>query len=230
MTLHYHGLPLTPEIMLLDLGGRNVCISFATQRPKQVAISLKIMQSIMFDNGAFSAHTQGVPLDVPGFYAWIAPMLGHPNWAVVPDVIDGTVDDQLALLATWPFPKEFAAPVWHLDKPLDFLLHLVRRWPRVCLGSAGAYWQVGGPKWRQRMQEVFAFLRAELGYIPNLHGLRMLAQVGKEWPLGSADSVNTALNYARNGEMPGVMASRIDRVNGPLSPLKFDPEIAEMLS
>lgn len=228
MTLHYHGLPLTPDVMLLDLGGRNVCISYATRRPYQVETSLRIMQSIMFDNGAFSAHTQGVPLDVPGFYDWIAPMLGHPHWAVIPDVIDGSVDQQRALLATWPFPKEFGAPVWHLDKPLEYLLELVKAWPRVCLGSAGAYWKIDGPEWRARMKEVFAFLRAAHGHIPNLHGLRMLGQVGKAWPLGSADSVNTALNYKRNAEMPGAMAARIDRVNGPIEPLR--PRMEDLLA
>src|SRR5690242_14743616 len=81
MTIHYHGLPLTPNVMLLTLAGRNVCISYATQTPTQVDVSRRKMQSIMFDNGAYSFHTQGGELDVPAYYRWLEPMLGHPHWA-----------------------------------------------------------------------------------------------------------------------------------------------------
>lgn len=213
MTVHYHGLPLTPEPMLFDLGGRNVCISYATQRPAQVEISLRIMQSIMFDNGQFSAFTQGGSLDVRALYRWLDPMLGHPHWAVVPDVIDGTVEEQRALVKTWPFPRELGAPVWHLALPIDYLLELTDEWPLVCLGSSGAYWQVGGPAWRKRMDEATEALFKRRRRAPRLHGLRMMAQAGKRWPLASVDSVNIARNYKDSETMPSRMADRIDRAN-----------------
>ena len=65
MTIHYHGLPLTPEVILLDLAGKHVCISYATKRDAQVQTCLRLMQSIMFDNGAFTIHTGGVAGSIP---------------------------------------------------------------------------------------------------------------------------------------------------------------------
>lgn len=214
MTIHYHGLPLTPDVMLFDLSGKHVCISYATRRAKQVEISLKRMQSIMFDNGAFTIHQQGGVLDTDAFYRWVDPMLGHPHWAVVPDVIGGDVEDQRRLTKTWPFPREFGAPVWHLSLPIDYLLELTDEWPRVCLGSSKQYWQVGSPIWSRRMDEMMEALYRRRNRAPHLHGLRMMAQAGKRWPLTSVDSVNTARNYKDAEEMPSAMAARQDRVNG----------------
>jgi len=214
MTIHYHGLPLTPEVMLLDLTGRHVCISYATRRPAQTEISLKKMQSIMFDNGAFTIHQQGGELDEQAYYRWIEPMLGHPHWAVVPDVIDGDIEQQRALVKTWPFPREFGAPVWHLGLPLDYLLELIDEWPRVCLGSSGQFWQVGAPAWRKRMNEVREAVYGRRRQAPWLHGLRMMAQADKGWPLASVDSVNVARNYKDYLQMPGKVADRIDGMNG----------------
>lgn len=214
MTLHYHALPLTPEVMLLDLAGRHVCISYATRRPKQVEISLKRMQSIEFDNGAFTIHQQGGVLDPAAFYGWLDPMLCHPHWAVVPDVIDGTVEEQRALTATWPFPRELGAPVWHLGLPIDYLLELIDEWPKVCLGSSGEFWQIGSLAWRRRMSEVANEVAKRRNRAPWLHGLRMMAQADKGWPLASVDSVNIARNYKDLMQMPSRVADRLDGANG----------------
>ncbi len=219
MTIHYHGLPLTPDVMLLDLAGRNVCISYATRRPTQVRMAVELMQSIMLDNGAFSFHTQGLATDWAGFYEWIEPMLAHPNWAVIPDVIGGGVEEQRALTAAWPFGA-MGAPVWHLGASIDYLLELADAWPRICFGSSDAYWEVGSDAWRRRMDEAFNALHRRRNP-PWIHGLRMMAQAGKHWPLASVDSVNVSRNFKTREEMPGRMADRIDRVNGPLA---FTPE------
>jgi len=214
MTLHYHGLPLTPEVMLYDLAGRNVCISFATRRSAQTDISIRNMQSVMFDNGAFTIHTQGGALDPREFYRWIEPLLGHPHWGVVPDVIDGSVADQRRLTRTWPFPRELGAPVWHLGLPIDYLLELIDEWPRVCLGSSQQYWKVGSAIWKQRMTEVAEVVFKRRRQAPWLHGLRMMDQAGKGWPLASVDSVNIARNFKDREQMPSVMADRLDSING----------------
>lgn len=213
MTIHYHGLPLTPEVMLLDLAGRHVCISYATRRPAQVETSLRRMQSIMFDNGAFTIYQQGGQLDERAFYAWLDPMLGHPHWAVVPDVIGGDADQQRQLAKTWPFPRELGAPVWHLGLPVDYLLELIDEWPRVCFGSSGDYWQVGSSAWQRRMDEATEAVLKRRRQAPWFHGLRMMAQAGKRWPLASVDSVNVARNYKDYEDMPGAIAHRLDRVN-----------------
>lgn len=214
MSLHYHGLPLTPFEMLDRLKGKHVCISFATARKKEVAWALKHAQSIMWDNGAFSAFTQGVTLDVQKFYRWVEPNLMHPHWAVVPDVINGTSKEQKKLLKGWPFDRALGAPVWHLGLPLHYLLYLADEWPRICLGSSDRYWKVGGMEWARRMDKAFDFLSSRRNTMPWIHGLRMLSQLGKRWPLASADSVNVARNFKSGwGKCPGCMSNKIDEVN-----------------
>lgn len=213
MTLHYHGLPLTPKVLLLDLVGENVCISYATRLTWQTDLSLRRMQSIMFDNGAFTIYRQGGRLDEKAFYHWLDPMLGHPHWAVVPDIIGGEVEDQRRLTKTWPFPRELGAPVWHLHLPLDYLLELTDEWPRVCLGSSAQYWNIRSPEWRSRMDEVTETLLSRRRHAPYLHGLRMMDQAGKRWPLSSVDSVNIARNFKDREEMPSYMARRLNASN-----------------
>ena len=99
--IHYHGTPITPRAVLETLAGEHFCISYF--EPRDLKTCLKIGQSLMLDNGAFSCKTRGVPFDLHGFYDWIDPILAHPHWGVVPDVIDGTIEQQREMTATWPF-------------------------------------------------------------------------------------------------------------------------------
>ena len=170
----------------------------------------------MFDNGAFSAKTRGYTFDRSGFYRWVEPHLAHPHWAVVPDVIDGCVEQQRELIKTWPFRKEFGIPVWHLGLPIDYLLELCDIWGRVCLGSAGRYWQIGSPEWRGRMDEIFDAMTHTFGaQLPWVHGLRMLGQAAGPWPLASADSTNVGRNFKRDTGCAECKARPIDLVNPP---------------
>ena len=211
--MKYHGTPITPKHQLDRMHGRNFCVSFA--RPDNLAHCLRIAQSIMFDNGAFSVKTRGETFDLPGFYAWLDPILAHPHWAVVPDVIDGTVEDQRAMVATWPHRQEFGVPVWHLGLPISYLLELCDQWGKVCLGSAGAYWDVGSPAWAGRMDEAFNAMARTFGRLPWTHGLRMLGQTTSHWPLSSADSTNVAQNYKRDTGCAELKAALIDSTNPP---------------
>lgn len=215
MALHYHGLPLTPEAKLPTLAGKHVCISFATYRQSNIDWALAEAQSIMWDNGAFTAHQRGKPLNAPGFYAWVEQNLHHPHWAVVPDVIGGDEAEQQKLITTWPFSRRLGAPVWHLHESLDWLLELAKEWPRICLGSSAQFWKIGTPEWNCRMDEVFDALMV-LNDPPWIHGLRMLSQLGGPYPLASADSTNVARN-AHRGYCPSCKSHRIDTVNGPVS-------------
>jgi len=206
--IHYHGTPITPRKALLEMSGRHFCVSFA--EPRDIDECLRIGQSVMLDNGAFTAFTQGKPMDVVGYIAWCEEHLTHPHWAVIPDVIDGEEDQQRAGIAGWPFPAELSAPVWHLGLSLDWLLELSDNWPRIALGSSGAYWQVGSPAWIKRMDEVFDSLASHRRHLPWIHGMRMLGQCDGPWPLASADSTNVARNHATIGIHPELMAARID--------------------
>jgi hypothetical protein len=192
------------------MSGRHFCVSFA--EPRDLEDCLRIGQSVMLDNGAFSAFTRGKQMDFEGYYQWVDEHLQHPHWAVVPDVIDGTAEQQRQLIEQWPFPRELSAPVWHLGLSLEWLVELATEWPRICLGSSGAYWQVGSPAWCERMDQAYEVLTRQFKRLPWVHGMRMLGQSGNRWPLASADSTNVARNFKRNQEQPDEMAGRIDAI------------------
>jgi hypothetical protein len=223
--IHYHGTPITPRAVLETLAGEHFCVSYF--RPDNLKVCLRIAQSLMFDNGAFSCKTRGVPFDLHGFYDWIDPILAHPHWGVVPDVIDGTIDQQREMVATWPFPKSLGIPVWHLGLSIDYLLELTDQWGRVCLGSSGKYWQVGSPSWSNRMDQTFNALHKTFGRLPWTHGMRMLGQGIERWPLSSADSTNVALHHKEKKECAYCFAKRIDAQNPPIDwePKSYQEEL-----
>ena len=212
--IHYHGTPITPMKAIETMSGKHFCVSYA--RPDDLKRCLRIGQSLMLDNGAFSAKTRGLPFDRNGFYSWVEPLLAHPHWAVVPDVIDGSVEEQQAMVKSWPFSKNMGIPVWHLGLPISYLLELCDDWGRVCFGSAGEFWKIGTEKWCRRMDEAFNALVNTYGrQIPWVHGMRMLGQSHGPWPLASADSTNVALHHAEYLQCAGCMAKRIDSTNPP---------------
>lgn len=211
--IHYHGTPLTPRSDLLKMAGKNFCVSFV--EPRDAEWCLTHGQSVMWDNGAFSVHTKGETVDWADYYAWLEPRLGHPHWAVIPDVIDGTVEQQRGLVAQWPFDRFLAAPVWHLGLPISYLIDLAQHWPRICFGSTSQYWQVGSPLWARRCDEAFNELERR-GLRPWIHMLRGLSLAGDQWPFASADSVNVARNFKDSRTCPERMARRIDAIQCPV--------------
>jgi len=212
--IHYHGTPITPKHALESMAGQHFCVSYF--RPDNLKTCLRIGQSLMLDNGAFSCFTRKVPFDLHGYYEWLEPILAHPHWAVVPDVIGGSVETQREMVKTWPHGKQYGIPVWHLGLPIDYLFELCDEWGRVCLGSSGEFWQVGSPLWSGKMDETFNALVQRYGQrLPWTHGLRMLGQGLNDWPLSSADSTNVALHHAEQTVCAGCMAKRINSQNPP---------------
>lgn len=212
--IHYHGTPLTPREQLLTMAGKCFCVSFA--EPRDADVCQQIGQSVMWDNGAFSAHTKGVKVDWSKYYAWLEPRLGHPHWAVIPDVIDGDVESQRALAAQWPYGLALGAPVWHLGLSLEYLLDIADHWPRLCFGSTRQYWKVGSDIWERRVDQAFNALARRHSRLPWVHMLRGLSQSGKRWPFASADSTNVARNFKTANRLPEPMAREIDGVQCPV--------------
>lgn len=211
--IHYHGTPLTPRSEMQKMAGKHFCVSFAA--PGDADWCLAHGQSVMWDNGAFSAYTRGEKFDPVAFAKWVEPRLGHPHWAVVPDVIGGDVDAQREAAKDWPHPKELSAPVWHMDLSIDWLLEIADNWPRFCFGSAGAYWQVGSELWERRADEAWNALERR-GHRPWVHMMRGLALCGERWPFASADSVNVARNFKSARVCPERMARTIDARQSPV--------------
>lgn len=201
--IHYHGGPITP-LAVADAvwRGRHAFVSF--ENPEQLPMAAAVCQSFALDNGAFSAWTQGKELDVEGYAAWVREWMYHPgfDWCVIPDKIDGSEQENVALIAQWRelgVPFSVSVPVWHLHESLDRLAFMVAAWPRIALGSSGEYATVGNAKWWQRIDEALRVACDKNGRPKaKLHGLRMLnPDVFSRLPLSSADSTNVARNHDR---------------------------------
>jgi hypothetical protein len=207
MTIHYHCADISKD-GLLDLAGRHLLVSHAYPRNARQAHELG--QSVLLDNGAFSVWRAAREADWSAFYEWCNEWFDCPTtWGIVPDVIDGGADAQDALLLDWPHGHR-GAPVWHMDEPIDRLVRLTDEWPRVCVGSTGAYAVVGDDRWHHRMTDAFNTL-SKRGRLPWLHGLRMQS-VSALYPFGSVDSADIARNQNRPQNTIPKMAERWDRV------------------
>lgn len=195
--IHYHGTPMTPAAdMARAFAARHAMVSY--EDPRQIEVAAEICQSVVLDNGAFSAWRQGKPYDFGGFTAWAAKWVRHPcvEWAVIPDVIDGNEAQNDALLDDWPLPASVSVPVYHMHEDIGRLVRLAERFPRVALGSSGEYATVGSDQWWARMADMMDAICDDEGRpLVKLHGLRMLDPgVFSKLPLASADSTNVARN------------------------------------
>ncbi len=194
----YHGLPITPATAAVRaISGGHAFASF--RHPEQLTFAIEACQSFAVDNGAFSAWMSGEPVtDWSPYYGWVEGLARCPSFdfAVIPDVIDGSEEDNDALVEQWPFPLWVGAPVWHMHESTGRLARLVRSFPRVCLGSSGRFARVGTKPWWNRIAEAMdAACDGEGRPLARLHGLRMLdPRIFTRLPLASADSTNIARN------------------------------------
>lgn len=211
--MHYHGTPVTPRSVLYDLAGKNFCVSFAD--PRDIVVCHEIGQSVMLDNGAYTVWKQGGTVDWDTWAVWADRWTDHHNtWAVLPDVIDGTEDENNRILAKYRRVRS-GVPVWHLHEGLSRLKTLVILHHRVCFGSSGAYAAVGSDPWRRRVTEAFDALSDTFGQVPWVHMLRGMSMSGQEFPFASVDSTDVARNHNRNGNTARQMADRWDAMQCP---------------
>lgn len=202
MTMVYHGTPI-PLPAMAALGRRAFCVSFEPRSRRSAPHVEAQAVALMYDNGEFARFTaarrsgaiEADTLDRSDLYRWLEVRLFHPGrWAVIPDVIDGEVDLQDRLLALWPFGHK-GVPVWHTNEPLDRLHRLLDEWPRVCFGSSGEHWLVGGRPWTERMDLTWSALEKRR-VRPVVHMLRGVG-VAHLYPFDSADSTGFAQSMHR---------------------------------
>lgn len=204
--IHYHGGPITPDTCAIRAwASRHAFISYAA--PRQLGLAAEYAQSFALDNGAFSFWKSGNATDWNGFYSWVDEWKNHPgfDFAVIPDVIDGTEIENDAMIDDWPFAKHFGAPVWHINESIERLRRLAENWQRVCIGSSGAFDVTKREPFFQRAHQAISAIVNENGQpICKLHGLRMLnPAVFSKLPLSSADSTNVALSIGMDNDWRG---------------------------
>lgn len=203
--IHYHGAPITPTTAAYRVWrGRHAFVSFA--HPGQITLAAEVCQSFALDNGAFSVWKAGRTVDWRLYYRWVDKWKSHPgcDFAIIPDLIDGSEEDNDRLLSDWSH-GQFGVPVWHMHESLDRLTRLCGEWPRVAIGSSGAYSVVGNSRWWDRMTEAMNVICRHNGRPTcKIHGLRMLnPSIFQYLPLGSADSTNVARNIGIDSKWSG---------------------------
>jgi hypothetical protein len=204
--IHYHGTPITPETAAASIiAGRHAMVSYAN--PQQIELMADACQSFSLDNGAFSAWRAGKPIeDWKPYYEWVKTWRKHPgfDWALIPDIIDGTEKDNDVQIALWPLGRQTGVPIWHLHESLQKLGRLCEFWPRVAFGSSGDFATIGTTAWWNRMGEAMK-VACPFGWpTVKLHGLRMLNPgIFSKFPFSSADSTNVARNIGIDGAWRG---------------------------
>lgn len=207
--IHYHGTPMTPVLDFAKaFAAKHAMVSF--EHPAQIEMAAEICQSVVLDNGAFSAWKQQKQYDFAGFLEWAKKWVRHPavDWVIIPDVIDGDEQSNDALISSWPLSESISVPVWHLHESLERLERLCSAFPRIALGSSGVFAIVGDNKWWKRIAEAMRVLCDSEG-IPKvkIHGLRMLDPgVFSKLPFSSADSCNVARNVGIDSKWNGSYA------------------------
>lgn len=211
--IEFHGGPITPlSVARAVLKGRFALVSF--YNPIQVELAFELCRGVMLDCGEFSfwaAAKRGQPIVWPvsdwrPYYRWVGVWRYHPRFvgAIIPDRIDGSEEDNDALLREWPHGPVVGIPVWHLNESPKRLVRLASEYPRVALGSCGEY-DVSSPKrCIARLRDVLPLICNEHGYPrAKLHGFRMLApEIRAEIPLAGADSSTLARNIGPDKYWP----------------------------
>jgi hypothetical protein len=226
--LHYHGTPISPRSKLIEeLMGRCFCVSYA--EPRDLEICHEIGQSVLLDNGAYTFWRQGgIEPDWRGYYRWVQEWLEHrTTWAVIPDVIAGSEEDNDRLLIAWyqrRLPR--GAPVWHMHESLERLRRLCHGYERVCIGSSAQYADPNSPRWERRMDETWNAIHDSGAW---MHMLRAMTRVASgPWPFASADSSTLARchagNNTRNGA-PKALRRMADEIDARQPPARWEPVV-----
>jgi hypothetical protein len=196
--IHYHGTPISgaSTVGYAALKNAHACVSYACMDAFPTV--MEHCSSFMFDNGAFSFWKSGTPTNWNEFYSIVGDLIRVPHfdWFLCPDVIDGTAEDNDALLLDNPYPKHYSVPVFHLHEPIDRVVRLAHEYPRIALGSSAEYSKIGTVKWHSRMREIFSAITDKQGRpICKVHGLRMLdPKIYTQYCFSSCDSTNLARN------------------------------------
>lgn len=200
--IHYHGTPCggTSADLPKFYTGRHALISYA--HPNDTGVVMECCQTFCLDNGAFSFWKSGTPVDWDKYMEWVLGLSRHPNFDfwLIPDVIDGTEDDNWRLMFKYGRLAPYGVPVYHFHESLEYLEKLVANYPRIALGSSAQWATVGTDSWWARMTEIMDVCTDENGLPKSkLHGLRMLdPEIFSKLPLSSADSTNAVQNAKSN--------------------------------
>src|SRR5215472_1363203 len=134
-----YGLPLNPRHLLEELAGASFCVSFATRDKlgPQLDDAIRLVGDdgiLLIDNGAFSLHKRGISTRTEDYQiayeAWAQDILDRCPQAVaiLPDIIDGNVEENWRLVCESSLDYERCMPVWQRTDqlPTAYVRRLLR--------------------------------------------------------------------------------------------------------
>ena len=188
----------TEKVFETYMKDRNVLIPFLNHSDLKRA--KRVCNKIILDNSAFTAHTQGVVIDWNDYYDWVAKHEDRIEWFIIPDVIDGTEEENDKLIRDYHntnLTKGY--PVWHLNESLERLKRLADNYDLVCFGSSGEFWDLKSEAWRGRVTKALEAISIDGIPITQIHMLRCLdINIFPNYPFDSGDSTNFAQNHHKH--------------------------------
>ena len=233
--IKYHGTPLTPKSVFNQaLLNRDCLIPFT--RKDDLKKAFKICRRIIIDNGAFTVWRKGIDIDWNDYYNWIDGIYDDITNFFIPDVIDGTEEENNQLVANYLKKRLFnnfdkdkkGIPVWHIDESLHRLSMMMDSFDYIAIGSAGEFRKLDTEKWHKRMNDAMAIICDKNG-VPKvkIHMLRCLnPKIFTQYPFYSGDSTSLAQNHNiyntfTNGKSDNngwkIILNRLERYNSPKS-------------
>lgn len=217
--LKYHGTPLTPNDVFDEvMPTRNCLIPFP--RPQNIKRAKEKCEKIIIDNGAFTIWNKGGVIDWGKFYNFVEKHINDIEMFFIPDVIDGTEEENDALIVQYLMRyigdhERKCVPIWHLNESLERLERLVDTFDYIAIGSAGEYRKIGTPKWFKKMDAAMRVICCEDGYPKvKVHMLRCLnPDIFIHFPFYSGDSTTLAQNHQRDGWQ--TIVNRIEKYDSP---------------
>ncbi len=215
----FYGTPLTPNSVFDEVApGRNMLIPFPS--PQNLHRAIKLCESVIIDNGAFTIWRKGGEADWNKYYAWMQPFKYNIEFFFIPDVIDGTEEENDYLIADYFKRGETrGVPIWHINESFERLERLMGSFDYIAIGSAGEFAQLGTPQWFNQMDKAMRIICDKDGYPKvKIHMLRCLnPDIFLHFPFHSGDSTGLAQNHSRDGWRK--IVDNIERYN---SPAKYD--------
>lgn len=226
---HFHGTPISGKRVKVADFIENRFVLIPWKYPSHLYEAMEFSKGFIVDNSAFSFWSSGEKPDWSKYVTWVSEFYRHPRFefAIIPDVIDGDVDQNNYLIDFWQrVAKRIpACPVWHLDEEISRLQWLCMNWERVAIGSSGKWSNPGQSEgWWNRMDEAFNSICVNGYPLAKIHGLRMLRkEIVERYPFCSCDSTNAAQNGTREAKKNGVdtswgsqtVARRIEQTQSP---------------
>ena len=188
---------------------------------------------IIVDNGAFTLWRKGGEIDWDNYYDFIYKHIDDIEFFFIPDVIDGTEEENDILIAKYmdKHKKDYdysipgycgmnklikkGVPIWHINESFERLERLMDNFSYIAIGSAGDFAQLGTPQWETQMDKAMRVICDSNGYPKvKIHMLRCLdPKIFTRYPFHSGDSTALAQNHSRDGWRQ--IVNRIEKYNSP---------------